>query len=271
MRNRKDIQSLFYAAAAAGVLWLNWHLGASPWLVVTYPLALLLAFLMVLVGHNHAHLPLFYRRPWNRLASHYLAIFYGHPLVIFIPVHLQNHHKHRNTDQDWTATYKVSDGKGVRTLLAYHFHCSRQVMVGYGRIIRRLYSHRPGIFRDWASYYAVFLAVNGLFLLINPWKAFFFLILPGQLSIFFLHTINFIQHVSTDSEDDYRSSRDFVSPWWNTLLLNAGFHTVHHLHPSAHWSEYPAKHSAIAHKLDSNLIEADPFSYTFRKYLRSRR
>jgi len=40
-------------------------------------------------------------------------------------------------------------------------------------------------------------------------------------------------------DPDFNFSRDFVGSYVNWWTCNNGYHTIHHLRPSMHWSKYP--------------------------------
>src|SRR5262249_10925388 len=54
--------------------------------------------------------------------------------------------------------------------------------------------------------------------------------------------VNFLQHDGCDPESDTAHSRDFTGWLTNIIFFNAGYHTVHHLHPGRHWSRLAAEH-----------------------------
>ena len=51
------------------------------------------------------------------------------------------------------------------------------------------------------------------------------------------------------------------------MLFNNGLHTIHHLHPTLHWSESPAEHAKIEHLIDDSLIEPSFWGYLFKSYI----
>lgn len=52
----------------------------------------------------------------------------------------------------------------------------------------------------------------------------------------------------------------------NVLLFNNGYHTVHHDRPGLHWSQLPAKHTEIQHKLNPALTEYSFWWFILRTY-----
>lgn len=62
-------------------------------------------------------------------------------------------------------------------------------------------------------------------------KALLYIVAPQQ---FALLVLNYLQHVHANEESDWDHSRNFVGGLANFLLLNNGFHTVHHEWPGVH-------------------------------------
>ena len=51
------------------------------------------------------------------------------------------------------------------------------------------------------------------------------------------------------------------------LVFDAGYHTVHHEHPSSHWSSYPELHAARASRILPHLNQSTLLGYCFETYL----
>jgi beta-carotene hydroxylase len=62
-------------------------------------------------------------------------------------------------------------------------------------------------------------------------------------------------------------SRNFVSPTMNWLVFQAGYHTVHHEHATAHWSHYPALHATRSVAIDPGLNERTILGYCLKRYV----
>src|SRR5690606_37580519 len=93
------------------------------------------------------------------------------------------------------------------------------------------------------------------------------LALPALSAAYFMMFTNYIQHVHCDpsSADDH--SRNFVSPWVNWMVFDAGYHTVHHEHPGVHWSRYRALHQARSARIHPSLNCHSIASYCIHTYL----
>ena len=112
----------------------------------------------------------------------------------------------------------------------------------------------------------VTLGVYLIALLLLDWqKALLFVIVPHQIALYSVMIFNYVQHVHADEESDYNHSRNFLG-LTNQMLFNNGYHTIHHLRASIHWSELPEAHRKIEHLIDPKLNERSFWGYIFRNY-----
>lgn len=108
--------------------------------------------------------------------------------------------------------------------------------------------------------------IAGAFIIGGWEKALIYVVLPQQLSLFSVLLFNYVQHVHADEETKYNSSRNFTGIL-NFLLFNNGLHTIHHIHPTIHWSETPQEHAKIEHLIDDSLIESSFWYFLYKSYI----
>jgi beta-carotene hydroxylase len=101
---------------------------------------------------------------------------------------------------------------------------------------------------DWRTTLRVF---------VGPW-------LFGQ---WFLVTINLLQHQDCDAGSSHNHSRNVTGRAVNWFLLNNGYHTAHHNHPGAHWSELPRIHSQMLPHVDPALNEPSLLLCVWRRFI----
>ena len=88
-------------------------------------------------------------------------------------------------------------------------------------------------------------------------------LLPWYALIYFISRyVDYLNHYGCDehSENPYERANNSLSPTFNKSCNNFGYHTAHHLKPSAHWTELPNIHAAIADRIPERLLK--PFSWS---------
>ena len=94
LRYSADRRTLAYLAVTTLLTAVNWKLGAIH--PALYPATLFMFFTTAVISHNHNHLGMWRSKALNLLTSYWIAIFYGHPAVAWVPTHNQVHHKLNN-------------------------------------------------------------------------------------------------------------------------------------------------------------------------------
>ncbi|MDY6802694.1 MAG: fatty acid desaturase [Cyanobacteriota bacterium] len=84
-----------------------------------------------------------------------------------------------------------------------------------------------------------------ILIILSGWKFLIFTLIPWAVGIASLLGINLLQHEGCQPKSRYQNSRNFTSPLGNWLLFNNGYHTIHHLRPTLHWTLLPAAHERI--------------------------
>jgi len=274
-RFTEDYRTLFWAfALLPGVPLVV--LARPELLPYALPLCVYLSYSAGVLAHNHNHVKTFRARSVNTLYGAWLSVFYGCPLFVWIPTHNQNHHRYLNAEGDLTRTTRHSPENGLLAALTYPFASSRWqsgAIAEYARAARRSNPQRfRGIALETAACVAAHLALVALAVALHGFASGAALYaalfgVPALLSPWFMMFTNYVQHVDCDprSADDH--SRNFVSPFWNWFVFDAGYHTVHHEHPGTHWSRYRALHAERAHRIDPRLNQSSIFAYCFASYV----
>lgn len=247
---------------------------ALPWLV---PLALYTSYCSGVLTHNHTHVPVFTRRRMNDAYSAWLSIFYGCPVAMWIPTHLENHHRYLEGPEDVTRTSRKSLKHDLYQALVYSAACANWQRPLISSYVRRAYARRG---RHWAALRNQSLALAGAhaaMLALALWLqgaaglltyALWFG-LPALLAPTFMFFTNYIQHVHCDPTSADQHSRNFVSRTANWFVFDNGYHTVHHDRPSVHWSRYAELHRERAATIHPSLNQHSVFSFCLQSYLLS--
>ena len=264
-----DVRSLINMALTTFLLFFLWQNGSQmswPTFLLVYGAQLLLAVIVAVMSHNHQHLPMWRSKFMNLLTDLWLSMFYGFPIFAWIPTHNKNHHVHINTDEDYTRTYRVTEKNNFLTLITY------PSISGYFQQ-KPVYNYYKGLWSSdrtkffMATSQILVIAVFVITALVLNWKkALLFVIIPQQISLYFVLIFNYVQHIHADEETKYNNSRNFTGAILNFLLLNNGYHTAHHISGRTHWSELKEKHASIVHKIHPSLNEENFFWFLFRVY-----
>jgi len=234
-----------------------------------------LSFCAGVLAHYHNHRPVFRRPGLNRLYACWLSIFYGFPLLGWIPTHNQNHHKYVNGEGDATRTERAGQD-GLLTALLYplrssawqapalHRYLGKQRKRG-GYAALEVWLQTLSILSFHVLVGALCIGRHGLVLGGGAYLVLVFV--PALLSTWAMMFTNYLQHVGCDPTSIDNHSRNFVGAWENWFVFDAGLHTVHHEHPGTHWSQYRSLHAARVSKIDPALCERNMFSFLWRRYV----
>ncbi len=88
-------------------------------------------------------------------------------------------------------------------------------------------------------------------------------LLPWYFVMHFItRYVDYLNHYGCDeaSENPYVRANNSLSWWFNFTTHNFGYHTAHHIRPSAHWTELPAIHGTIADKIPDRHIKSFSWS-----------
>lgn len=264
LKHRADLQTLLYMLLTTALPLYQWQLESFQPLF--FLASLVMAFAVGAMHHNHMHVPMWHSRRLNTATDYWFTFFQGHPGYAFVPAHLDNHHRHRNREQDHTRTWRLRDDNGLSGFVRHPFESATAlapVLVAY---LQRLRRDQPAYFRRVCTHYG-FLAVCLTLLLLLDWrKTTLYVLVPQAAALFFLLASNYLQHAHTDDASSYSHSRNFVG-WINPIFFNVGYHTAHHHHSRQHWSRLPATHARIASRIDPRLIERSFLWYCLRVYV----
>ncbi len=263
LKNRADIRTIIYMIATTATLIIQWQLPSFN--IFLFLLSLYLAVATAVIAHNHNHVGMWKTKFMNTVTDYWLTLFYGFPAFGWIPTHNKNHHKLNNKEGDYTLTYRYSEKNSLLTLITYppiSSYFQQTPIYAYLRELRQ--TNRTDFFLYLMQYVALGIYLAAM--LILDWrKALLFIIIPHQVALYAIMIFNYVQHVHADEESEYSHSRNFLG-LTNQFLFNNGYHTIHHIRASIHWSDLPEAHKKIEHLIDPSLNESGFWSYIFRNY-----
>ena len=265
LKYNADIKTLLYIAITTTLFGIQLHYGFN-WVV--YIIYLHFAVSVSVITHNHNHINIWTKKWLNILTDWWLTVFYGMPIFAWIPTHNRNHHRYNNKEGDTTRTYRHSENNDFVSMIQYPsisgYNQMREGVIPY---MKELKEKNVSQYRQNLAQLFVLILWLAAFFIWNWKKALLYVFIPQQTSQFMVILFNYVQHVHADEESEYNHSRNFMGV--NFFLFNNGYHTIHHMRASMHWSETPEAHKKIEHLISPDLIESSFWGYLGRTYILS--
>lgn len=265
LKYKADLRTLAYFFITTGLFVLQWIYGFN-WIV--YIIYLHFSIAVAVITHNHNHLNIWTKKWLNIVTDWWLTVFYGMPIFVWIPTHNRNHHRYNNRIEDVTRTYRHTENNDFVSLIQYpSISGYNQMKEGIIPYMKDLKERNRDQYIQNLLQLLVLVVWMVIFFVLDWQKALLYVFIPQQVAQITVIVFNYVQHVHADEESEYNHSRNFLGV--NAFLFNNGFHTIHHMRASLHWSETPAEHQKIAHLLSPDLTEKSLWAYLFKTYVLS--
>lgn len=201
------------------------------------------------VCHNHHHVNIFTRPGPNRLLEVIMYLQTGtSPFSWTLHHNIGHHGDYLDQDKD-PARWQEPDGRTMGRL-KYDLYNAFMIYPEIWKIGRR----HPALFARFRRWLWISNAVLLAFILLDPVKALVVFVLPmvGMLVVLLDNTYQ--QHSGLATDDHFLASRNVEHPLYNLTSWNLGYHTAHHIHPGIHWSQLPALHARLRHRIPDVLV-----------------
>jgi fatty acid desaturase len=276
LRRPADWRTVIFVTLYYVLTYITWEYTESLGLF-TVPMFLLLC-LFSLMGatatHNTMHCSLFKRefKFRNNVFQMLLTLTYGHPVSTYVPGHNLSHHKFTQLRRDIMRTSKVKHKWHLLNFLLFQQTVVLDVLrsdINYLSLQHHL--GRP--FFVQAMKELVWLLAVQIVLLVLDWKKFFlFFYVPHLFAQWFIVSINLLQHDGCDirpaGSKDGNITRNFTGGILNYLTMNNGYHGIHHIRPTMHWSDYPAAHEKeVVPFVHPNLNQNNIITYMYTAFI----
>lgn len=269
LRYTADLRTLAFLFAfntLFAVQWLNLVRGI-PWMALTY----VLAVVALVVKHNHMHSPTFRRAAWNNGFELWLSVLTAHPCSGIITSHNELHHGKNNTDADFVRCSLVRYRWNLLNFVAFFFASVTAMYSDKPADLDHWREQQPRLYRQAIAERLITYGFIGLLFLLDWRSTLKYCIGPWFFGQWFLVTINLLQHQDCEFDSRINHSRNITGRAANWLLLNNGYHTAHHMFPSAHWSKLRIIHErVVAPRLRPDLNERSMFLCIWRRFFLSR-
>ena len=224
------------------------------------------SWLCAVVAHNAVHCPVFTQRWMNHTFQIWVSLCYGFPISEYIPGHNLSHHRFLQAREDVMRTSKVHFRWNLLNVLAFPFAVSPAILRGNKRYasLKGSESWRLQLRLEMVVVWGVKLGLLAL-----DWRrAIAFIFIPHVIANLGIVGINFLWHDGCDAEHPVNHSRNFTGGLLNFLVLNNGYHGMHHQEPGLHWSLLPEAHALhIRPGLHPALEQRSLLLYAFRTFV----
>ena len=257
------IASYFVVLGVAFLQPLSWTVA-----LLLAPLLCLQSFICAVITHNTVHAPIFWSKTLNRVMQVALTLTYGHPVSAFVPGHNLSHHRYTQTQRDLMRTSKVNYRWNWLNQFLFAWTVGPSILTANFRFAGAVRARRPVWFRQLMIETSIYLGAMAIAFLVDWRKALVFVVLPHQYAAWGIMGINFIQHDGCDRKSQWNHSRNFTGKLVNWITFNNGFHGIHHMKPSLHWSLLREAHEAeLSPHIHPNLEQANFPLYLFRAFV----
>lgn len=245
-------------ALAAGLTLIDFALYLSvesPWLLVGYwLLSIVPKGTIGAWSHHHQHVPTFKWTFFNRVLELCHALHTGITSNLWFLHHVVGHHVNyldqTKDESRWRRKDGVTMGALSYTLSVSFTAYYRAFMVGL---------RYPRHLRVFVGYGLLAVGIVAALIFAKPLQGLILFALPMLTSMMFVAWVTHDHHAGLDSQDPYEASMNTLNQRFNRLTGNLGFHTAHHLRPGVHWSNLPALHRDLAHKIPAHLYRKPDF------------
>lgn len=230
-------------------------------------LACYFSFLNSVVIHNHLHKGIFKSRALNRMFRSVLSFGSLYPASANVASHnIVHHHFDDDGQPDWADPHAVSFRWNLLNLLHFPNVVGPNTFAGVTRWAK---TTRQKDFRRQYTIEQVFaFGLTGALLAWDFWTALFFVVIPQLWGARGILRINLIQHDRCDTTSEWNHSRNFVGRFFNWIMCNNGYHTIHHNRAGLHWSVLDEAHrKECVGRVDPALDEPSMVLYLLRTYV----
>ncbi|MGE0792260.1 MAG: fatty acid desaturase [Sandaracinaceae bacterium] len=234
--------------------------------VVCFALACYLSFLNAVVIHNHLHKGIFKSKTANRVFRAILSFGALYPASANVASHnLVHHHFDDDGQPDWAAPDNVDFRWNLLNLIHFPNVVGPNTFNGVGRWAKT--TRQKDFHRQYLTEQVFAFGLTGALLVFDFWGGLFFIVLPQLWGARGILRINLIQHDGCDITSEWNHSRNFVGRWFNWVMCNNGYHTIHHNRAGLHWSVLADAHEReCGARTDPRLNEPSMVLYLLRAF-----
>lgn len=229
----------------------------NPWLLLGYYLVMIIPKGCICAwNHHHQHTKTFHQTPLNRILEMSYALHTGTTTNLWLLHHVLGHHHHyldQTIDESrWMRKDGTTMGEIEYTLNVAGTSYYRGYLVG---------KRYPKHLRTFLIYTALTIALVASLVAFQPLQGFMLFVLPMITGMLITAWATYDHHAGLKSDDDFSASYNNMNSLFNVFTGNLGYHTAHHHKQGLHWSELPALHEQIKHKIPRELFRGSYWDY----------
>lgn len=282
VRREADLRTMCIVAtyyALSFLAWNNHHRMTWPMILCTYVVLSFFSFFGACAVHNTMHCRIFHDKSRNKYMQFALSLTYGHPVSSYVPGHNQSHHKYTQHPEDVMRTTKLRNEWHLLNGLFFQQTVAAAVMQNDFKYIATQSVLSHAWFTQAIREFWVVGAVTVTLFALDWRKALIYYYVPHLFAQWGIVSINIIQHDGCDVAtygaptsghlvESINSARNLTSPLLNFLTMNNGYHSIHHMYPTLHWSQYKLAHDMFVHpKIDPRLEVPSLADYIFKTFV----
>ncbi len=232
----------------------------NPWLLAGYWLLMLVPKGVIAAwSHHHQHVNVFRSTFLNRALGLSHALHTGITTPLGLLHHVFGHHLNYLDQTKDESRWRRKSGH-MMGMIEYSFSILFTAYYRGYQVGKRYPKHQ----RVFVAFAALTLAVVAALVAYKPVAALFLFVLPMIISLLFTAWVTYDHHAGLDTQDAFEASFNIMSPSFNRLTGNLGYHTAHHQRQGVHWSRLPELHAQIADKIPAHLYRKTTFDVFLR-------
>jgi fatty acid desaturase len=268
LRYKADRRTVAFFVAHFAMIAAAYKYARGPWVFLAIALISYSSFIELISGHNAMHAPIFHNRTLNRIWQMLLSLTFCYPVSAFVPVHNMSHHMHLQTPKDVLRTTEVRHKSNLLNLLHHVLQAAAHIHILNAVYLTRVRTKKRAWFEQVRNEILGVLVVDSVLIYISPRSYLLFVFVPALIGQGMIFGFGYLQHDGTDAESDFNHSRNFLGPFYNFLIFDNGYHTIHHNKPGTHWSLGPEGHRReVVGKMDPALDRYSVIVWMWEAYL----
>ncbi len=248
-RHREDRWPVFIVLMLTALDFVLYFTVTSFSVLLTYYLVMIIPKGIICAwNHHHQHIFTFRHNIFNRGLEFAYALHTGVTTHLWRLHHVLGHHLNFLDQEKDESRWKRKNGKKMG-MLEYTLNVA---ITAYTRGYAVGKKH-PKQLKPFLIYTVITFVIVVALVWYKPVAGLMLFVIPMITSLLFTAYVTYDHHSGLDTENEFEASRNKLSPLYNFLTGNLGYHTAHHHKQGVHWSRLPELHAKIKDKIPEYL------------------